>query len=101
MRSLPRGRTTAERLSPSGVALLRGMYKRNTGEWRLVPWGDEQKQTLAVYVVDSDPGLVIPDGILKSAQTGSLPDLFKAVRNRVVALREKPAPAKPAAPAAN
>lgn len=74
-----------------GWKMVRGMYKRNNGEWRLVPWGDDNQKTLAVYVVDSDPGLVIPDGILKSAQTGSLPELFKAVRNRVVALREKSA----------
>lgn len=71
--------------------MVRGLYKRNTGEWRLVPWGEDQKQTLAVYIIDSDPGLVIPDGILKSAQTGSLPEVFKALRKRVVTLREKSA----------
>ncbi len=69
-------------------SMVRGAYKRNNGAWKLLPWGDDKKKTLAMYIIDSDPGLAIPDGLLKSAQTGSLPDVFKAVRKRVVALRD-------------
>ena len=67
--------------------LVRGTYRRNSGSWTLIPWGAEQKKTLVVYAIDSDPAILIPDGILRSAQTGSLPEVFSAIRKRVVAVR--------------
>ena len=70
-------------------SLKKGTYKRNNGSWTLHPWGPEKKQTLLVYSLDTDPAVLIPDGILRSAQVGSLPEVFKAVRARVTALRTK------------
>lgn len=67
-------------------SLVRGTYRRNSGSWLLVPYGPEQKQSLIVYTLDSDPAILIPDGILRSAQVGSLPDMFKAIRKRVASL---------------
>jgi Polyketide cyclase / dehydrase and lipid transport len=81
--------------------LLRGTYKRNDGSWTVVPWGADGKKTLVVYWVDSDPKMIIPDPIMRGAQTGALPDVFKAIRKRVVDVRPRspPAPAPVAAPA--
>ena len=53
----------------------------------MVPWGAEGKKTLVIYAIDSDPIILIPDGILRSAQTGSLPEVFAGIRKRVVAVR--------------
>ncbi len=70
-------------------SLVRGTYHRNTGSWLLLPWGDEGAKTLVVYTLDSDPAVLIPDGILRAAQTGSLPEVFKSIRGRVTTLREQ------------
>lgn len=67
--------------------LVRGNYRRNRGAWKVLPWGTEGKQSLVVYVIDSDPEMILPDPILRAAQTGSLPDVFKALRRRLVSLR--------------
>jgi hypothetical protein len=81
-------------------SLVRGTYKRNDGSWTVVPWGKNNEKTLIRYAVDSDPKMIIPDPILRSAQTGALPDVFKAIRKRVIEVRPK-TPATPVvAPAA-
>lgn len=67
--------------------LVRGTYRRNSGSWSIIPWGPEGKKSLVVYAIDSDPIILVPDGILRSAQTGSLPEVFNAIRKRVVAVR--------------
>ena len=67
--------------------LVRGTYRRNSGSWSLIPWGAEGKKTLVVYAIDTDPAILIPDGILRAAQTGSLPEVFTAIRKRVVSVR--------------
>lgn len=67
--------------------LVRGTYRRNSGSWSVLPWGAEKKKTLVIYAIDSDPIILVPDGILRSAQTGSLPEVFNAIRKRVVAVR--------------
>lgn len=67
-------------------ALVRGTYTHNSGSYVVVPWGDGSK-TLVVYALDSNPRVMIPDALLRSAQTGSLPEVFNAIRRRVVALR--------------
>ena len=66
--------------------LVHGTYKRNSGSFTVVPWGDG-KRSLVRYAVDSDPGLLLPDALIRSAQTGSLPDVFVAIRKRVLDLR--------------
>ena len=63
-------------------SLVRGTYKRNNGRWSVYPWGEGHK-SLLVYEIDVDPDVAIPDAIIRSAQTGSLPDVFAAVRKRV------------------
>lgn len=68
--------------------LVRGTYHRNSGSWHVLPWGDGAK-TLVVYTIDSDPKMIVPDALIRSAQTGSLPDVFAAIRKRVVYLREQ------------
>lgn len=83
---------SVQREEPSGHfhrawTLVRGTYRRNSGSWSVLPWGDGTK-TLVVYAIDSDPIMLIPDGILRSAQTGSLPEVFSAIRKRVVAMRQ-------------
>lgn len=64
--------------------LMKGTYKRNNGRWSVYPW--EGDKSLLVYEIDVDPDMAIPDAIIRSAQTGSLPDVFEAVRKRVKAL---------------
>jgi hypothetical protein len=68
-------------------SLVRGTYRRNRGSWTVLPWGPEGKKSLVVYLIDSDPSILIPDFILRGAQTGSLPKVFEGLRKRVTALR--------------
>ena len=63
--------------------LLKGNYKRNNGSWTALPWRDDPNRTLIVYRIDVDPDMFVPDAIIRSAQTGSLPKVFTAVRKRV------------------
>ncbi len=67
--------------------LVRGTYHRNNGSWTVLPWGESGKRTLVVYMIDSDPAMLVPDALLRSAQTGSLPEVFGSIRKRVIALR--------------
>lgn len=68
-------------------SLVRGNYNRDSGAWKVLPWGADGKQSLVVYIIDSDPAMVLPDAILRAAQTGSLPEVFKSIRKRVYGLR--------------
>lgn len=70
-------------------SFVKGTYRRNRGSWRVTPWGADGTRSLVVYMVDSDPSMLVPDVILRAAQTGSLPKLFEGVRKRVVELRAK------------
>lgn len=83
---------SVQREEPAGSyhrawTLVRGTYRRNSGSWSVLPWGDGTK-TLVIYAIDSDPIILIPDGILRSAQAGSLPEVFAAIRKRVLAVRQ-------------
>lgn len=80
------------RESPAGHyqrdwSFVKGTYKRNRGGWTVVPWGADGKKSLVVYMVDSDPSLLIPEFILRAAQVGSLPQVFVGIRKRVTQLR--------------
>ena len=68
-------------------SLVRGTYKRNRGSWTVLPWGADGKKSLVIYLIDSDPSVLIPDIILRAAQTGSLPEVFASIRKRVLTLR--------------
>lgn len=61
--------------------LKQGTYTKNQGSWAVYPWGDGK--SLVVYTLEAAPDTVIPDAILRKAQTGVLPDAFEAVRKRV------------------
>lgn len=62
--------------------LLEGTYKRNSGSWSLYPF-DGGEKTLLVYQLDANPDISLPDWLIASAQSSTLPDLFAAVRKRV------------------
>ncbi len=68
-------------------SFVRGTYNHNRGAWTVLPWGPEKKQSLVIYLIDSDPKMLVPDAILRAAQTGSLPEVFVGIRKRVLALR--------------
>jgi ribosome-associated toxin RatA of RatAB toxin-antitoxin module len=65
--------------------MLEGNYKRNNGSWEVWPYNGGT-QSLVIYNIDVDPDMVLPDAIIRSAQTGSLPKVFKAIEKRVKAL---------------
>ncbi len=62
--------------------LLKGTYKRNNGAWIVQPWEGDASRSLLLYQIDVNPDIFVPDAIIRSAQTGSLPDVFEAVRKR-------------------
>lgn len=82
--------------------LLRGNYARNNGSWTVLPWPDDPANTLLVYNVDIDPDNFVPDFILRRLQSGTAPEVFTAVRERVAfcagATGASCAPATPHAP---
>lgn len=65
--------------------MLKGNYKRNTGQWQIWPY-NKGTQSLVVYIIDVDPDMNLPDAIIRKAQTGSLPKVFKAIEKRVKSL---------------
>ena len=60
--------------------LRRGTYEHVLGSWTVHPWGEGE--TLLLYSIDANPTVSVPDFILRSAQEGTLPDVFAAVRAR-------------------
>jgi hypothetical protein len=68
-------------------SLIEGTYSRNEGQWSAYPWGTDGKKTLLVYTIDVDPQVSMPDFIIRKAQTGTLPDVYDAIRKRVRTLR--------------
>lgn len=79
-------------------SLVRGTYRRNQGAWSVHPFGAGGTRSLVSYRIDSDPSLAVPDFILKSAQAGSLPDVIRGVRKRVLQLRGQAASSAGASP---
>lgn len=59
-----------------------GTYTRNNGSWLARPFPGQPQRTLLIYEIDVNPDMAIPDGILRKAQTGSLPKMFVAVAER-------------------
>ena len=64
--------------------LKQGTYSKNQGLWGVAPWAGGAK-CLVYYLLEAAPDTVIPDAVLRKAQTGVLPDAFEAVRKRVAA----------------
>lgn len=70
-------------------SLERGNYRRLEGSWTIVPWDGDADRSLAVYQLDMDPETVVPDFLLRRAQSATAPDLFEAIRKRVRRCAEK------------
>jgi len=62
--------------------LKKGTYKHNKGSWEIFPY-DDGKRSLLVYTIDVNPNVSLPDWVLSSAQTSTLPDLFEAIGDEV------------------
>lgn len=84
LRSLER--VTETKLAGGGFerrwSLESGSYRRLEGSWTLLPQADGQ-HTLAVYQLDMDPETVVPDFVLRRAQSSTAPGVFEAIRERV------------------
>lgn len=66
-----------ERISFRRVA---GSLREMTGDWRLRPDG---QGTLVTYSVVLDPGVPVPDWVIRRALTRDLPELLEALKQRV------------------
>ncbi|MGC6415788.1 MAG: SRPBCC family protein [Bradymonadia bacterium] len=64
--------------------LVEGTYKRNAGSWMVTPWKGDPAMSLLTYEVDVNPNVSLPDFIIRKAQTGTLPDVFSAVKKRAL-----------------
>ncbi|MEE2755969.1 MAG: SRPBCC family protein [Myxococcota bacterium] len=62
--------------------LIDGTYERNTGRWTVSRWKGQKNTSLLTYEVDVNPNVALPSFIIQKAQTGTLPGLFDAVRDR-------------------
>ena len=82
-------RSTSAELPGGGYerkwTMLQGTYKRNNGHWTVWPHNNGT-QSLVIYKIDVDPDVSLPDAIIRKAQTGSLPKVFKAIEKRVKSL---------------
>ena len=63
--------------------LIRGSYRRLNGSWTVLPWDESRERTLVIYELDMDPETVIPDFLLRRAQSTAAPEVFAALRRRV------------------
>jgi len=84
--------TTREGPLPGGGfrrrwSLVEGSYERLEGRWTLRPWGARGDATLAIYEVDFDPALPIPDFVLRRTQRGTASSVLRSIRERVGSLR--------------
>lgn len=68
-------------------SLVEGSYERLEGRWTLRPWGARGDATLAIYEVDFDPALPIPDFLLRRTQRGTASSVLRSIRERVKSLR--------------
>lgn len=66
--------------------MIKGTYSRNNGKWTVQPWGADGQRSLVTYRVDVNPDSMVPDAIIRKAQTSSLPDMYEALRKRVASL---------------
>jgi len=49
------------------------------GYWMLMPWPEDPEYTYVKYVVNADPGMALPNGILNWATRRALPDLISGL----------------------
>jgi ribosome-associated toxin RatA of RatAB toxin-antitoxin module len=59
-----------------------GDFKHLEGYWKFVPLEDGEK-TLLVHGLNIDPGMLVPQAIIRSGMKSNLPKMMKALRERV------------------
>jgi hypothetical protein len=62
---------------------VEGEIRDTSGYWKLFPL-DDDKRTLAVYHVYSDPGIALPGFILDLITKSTMPGVMKAVKKAVI-----------------
>jgi hypothetical protein len=65
----------------SSWSLVIGNLRENSGEWILAPFGTAK--TKAIYRINTDPGGAIPGFLVKQGTCSTMPQIIKAVRERV------------------
>ncbi len=68
----------------SSWSLVIGNLQENSGEWILTPFGTDK--TKVIYRLNTDPGGAIPGFLVKQGTYGAMPQIIKAVRERVAKL---------------
>ena len=80
-------RVREEPLAGGGFArrweVVRGTYRRRRGAWLIYPLDQAAARSLVVYEVDMEPETMIPDFLIRYAQSTAAPEVFRAVRERV------------------
>ncbi len=52
------------------------------GYWLLLPWPEDPSYTYVKYVVNADPGIALPDFVIRWATGNALPGLIEALSER-------------------
>jgi hypothetical protein len=60
--------------------LVEGDYAFNQGSWELTPFRGDPKRTLARYRIHAQPKISLPQGIIRAAQGGNLPNVMNRLR---------------------
>ncbi|MEN9799752.1 MAG: hypothetical protein RL653_3449 [Pseudomonadota bacterium] len=60
--------------------LVEGDYEFNQGSWELTPFRGDPKRTLARYRLHAQPKVGLPQGIIRAAQGGNLPNVMNRLR---------------------
>jgi uncharacterized protein YndB with AHSA1/START domain len=65
------------------ASMVIGQMKVNESFWELKPYGPNGSKTLARYRIILDPGVPVPGFLIDIATNSTLPDVIRAVRQRV------------------
>lgn len=63
--------------------LVRGSYRRLDGAWTVRPFDPPASRSLVLYELDMEADTLIPNFLIRYAQSVAAPDVFNAVRERV------------------
>lgn len=66
-------------------ALVEGVFKANTGAWRLEPL-DDGARTRATYELELDLGMFVPGSVMKTLVERNLPAMMAAFKARAESL---------------
>jgi ribosome-associated toxin RatA of RatAB toxin-antitoxin module len=64
-------------------SLVRGSYQRLEGAWTILPATGTAERSVVIYDVDMEPDTLIPDFLIRYAQSIAAPKVFNSVRERV------------------